>query len=153
MKSSVLIFFTILSCLSCKKEKAQTFADELRLSPEQIEYGTKTLDLVPGLRRDFMPVVEPGGSPLYANSTIMELDSQDIPESLRLVKQFIINGDEIWETEFTRIDTVFSWAIRGSSQNGPKWGPDIEVDVVCEFELDGKTHRILEKSTPIKATF
>ncbi len=153
MKNSLIAICILLSCLSCKKEKHQTFADELRQSPEQITFETKTLDLIASLRRDFMPISEPGGSPLYANSTIIEVDSQDIPESIHLIKHFIIHGDEIWETEFTKINTLYSWAIRGSSQNGPKWGPDIEVDVVCEFELNGKTHRILEKSTQIKATF
>lgn len=153
MKNSLIILFIVLSCLSCKKEKPLTFAEELRQSPEQITYGSKKLDLIAGLHRDFMPVSEPNGSPLFATSTIVELNNQDIPESINLLKQFIIHGDEIWETEFTTVDTVFSWAIRGSSRNGPKWGPDIEVDVVCEFELDGEVHRILERSAEIIATF
>ena len=41
--------------------------------------------------------------------------------------------------------------IIGVVREGPKWAPDIKVNVVCEFENKGKMYRVLAPYQEIHA--
>ena len=160
MKHLLLITLTIIVALSsCKKEETEDiikpdpkFAQELRSSPETILMGSNYLMLKTYLWRDFMPIAEEDGSKLFCNSKLTDVDQVAISNSITLKKLYVINGDGIWKTNFSEIRNNNSFILEGVANGGPKWGPDIEVDVVCEFENAGTTYRILAKSQWINKT-
>ncbi len=66
---------------------------------------------------------------------------------------FVFNGGDIWISDYTEFEKHKENGIRGLVRNGPKWGPNLTVHVVCEFELHNQTHRIMAKSQNIFTTF
>jgi len=160
MKNYILITFAVLvGICSCKKEKIEgkikndsKFAAELRSSPENILIGNNNLMLSTDLWRDFMPIAEENGKKMICINKLMESDSIPIPSTIILKKQYVIKGNEIWTANYAEIRKSSDFIVEGVVRDGPKWGPDLEVDVVCEFENSGTTYRILAKSQLIKKT-
>ncbi len=160
MKNILFISLAIVVGLcSCKKEVVDgniktnsKLASELKSSPEAIMIGNNNLILETYLWRDFMPVAEVGGSKLLCVNKLTDIDSLAILNTISLKKQYVINGDEIWMADYTAVTNNPPHILQGSTQNGPKWGPDIYVDVVCEFEHAGTTYRIIAKSQMIYKT-
>lgn len=150
----------IFSCSSCKKEKVNNniqtnakFARELRSSVVDVKIENRILVLTAYLWRDFMP--SPGvsnGSGLLSINNLTTIDNTPILNTITLKKQYIVNGDEIWTADYDEIRTKVDSKLEGVVRNGPKWGPSIIVDVICEFEHAGKTYRILAKSQQIGST-
>lgn len=160
MKNIILIILALVVVLgSCKKEKDEgnikndsSFAEELRSSPENISLGNNNLILTTYLWRDFMPPSEEDGSKMMCINKLTEVDSIPILNTITLKKQYVIKGNEIWTAEYSDIKIGNEHILEGVVRDGPKWGPDIEVDVVCEFEDSGTMHRILAKSQWINKT-
>ncbi len=160
MKNLLLITLTLIVALSsCKKDEAEEtikpdpkLAQELRSSPETVMIGSNYLMLTTYLWRDFMPIAEEGGSKLFCNSMLTDVDNVGISNSITLSRLYVIKGDEIWKTSFSKTIKNIAYILEGKATGGPKWGPDIEVDVVCEFQNAGTTYRILAKSQWITKT-
>jgi hypothetical protein len=144
---------------SCKKEKVvgkiktdPEFASELKSSPENIVIGNNTLVLATYLWRDFMPIAEENGSPMICINFLTEKDSLTITHSIDLKKQYVVNGNEVWTADYSEVKKSSDFIIEGLVREGPKWGPNINVDVICEFETSGSTYRVLAKSQEINKT-
>lgn len=144
---------------SCKKEdiegktkKSSKFADELRSSPENITLGSNTLMLETFLWRDFMSIAEENGSKMMCINRLIDVDSVPLPNTMKLKKQYVIKGNEVWAADYMKTSNDIDYILSGSVRDGPKWGPKIEVDVVCEFENSGITFRIIAKSQLINRT-
>lgn len=160
MKKITLILLTIVFVLSsCEKDKIEgkikndpEFAQELRESHENISIVNKTLVLTTYLWRDFMPIAEENGSKMMCVNKLTEVDSIPILSTIELKKLYIIKGNEIWTAEYSEIRNSIDFIVEGVVRDGPKWGPNVEVDVVCEFENSRTTHRILAKSQLINKT-
>ena len=160
MKHLLLIALAIIVVLSsCKKEDKKDsirpdskFAQELRSSPETIIIGSNYLMLTTYLWRDFMPIAEEDGSKLFCNTRLTDVDQVAISSSITLNKLYVINGDEVWTTNYSKTSNNISYILEGAAKDGPKWGPEIEVDVVCEFANSGTVYRILAKSQWINKT-
>jgi hypothetical protein len=160
MKTNILITLTVLvGICSCKKEKIEgkikndsKLAAELRLSPENITIGNNNLVLTTYLWRDFMPIAEENGSKMICVNKLSELDSIPILNTITLKKQYVIKDNEIWTANYSEIQKNIDFILEGVVRDGPKWGPNIEVDVVCEFENSGTEYRILAKSQLINKT-
>ena len=161
MKHLLLITLTVVVGLSsCKKDDKDEatvrtdskFANELRSRPESIIMGSNYLILTTYMWRDFMPIAEENGSNLFCTIKLKDVDNVAISKSIKLNKLHVIKGDEIWTTNFSKIKNDIAYILEGIANNGPKWGPDIDVDVVCEFENSGTVYRILAKSQSINRT-
>ena len=161
MKHLLLITLTVVvglsSCKKVDKDEATVrtdskFANELRSRPESIIMGSNYLILTTYMWRDFMPVAEENGSNLLCTIKLKDVDNVAISKSIKLNKLYVIKGDEIWTTNFSKIKNDIAYILEGIANNGPKWGPDIDVDVVCEFENSGTVYRILAKSQSINRT-
>ena len=158
-KITFIILIIVLGLSSCEKEKIEgkikndpEFAQELRESPENISIGNNNLVLTTYLWRDFMPIAEENGSKMMCVNKLTEVDSIPILTSIVLTKQYVTKGNEIWTAEYSEIRNSIDFILEGVVRDGPKWGPNVEVDVVCEFENSGTTHRILAKSQLINKT-
>lgn len=160
MKKIILVNLIVaLGLISCQKEKIQgeikndpEFAEELRSSPENLIVGNNNLILTTFLYRDFMPNAEKNGSIMYCSNELTDTDSLPISTHIILKKQYVIKGNVIWTADYNKISSDVDYILKGTVFDGPKWGPEIEVDVVCEFEYSGLTKRILAKSQYIYKT-
>ncbi len=158
-----ILFLSIilpLAITACDKENMEGsitidpgFADELRASPERIGIDGNNLILETYLWRDFMPPVEKDGRPLICINKLTEADSLPIATGISLRKQYVIKGNQIWAARHTEVRDHADHVLEGVVRDGPKWGPDIDVDVVCEFEFRGNIYRIIARSQPIHTTW
>ena len=156
---SIITLFLIIGLFSCKKENVDTkfktdpeLASELKSLPENIRIGSNTFLLTSYLWRDFMPPAEENGSPLTCVNSLIEKDSLSITTTIELKKQYIVKGNDIWTADYSEIRNPENFIIEGVVREGPKWGPNISVDVICEFVSAGNTYRILAKSQEIYKT-
>jgi hypothetical protein len=106
--------------------------DELRTASERILAGDQEYELEAYLWRDFMPTSPPDGKPLIARVGVVERNGKPIAPDLKLECLWVINGSEIWATEFSdeTLPPSEQNELDGIARNGPKWGPQILVDVV-----------------------
>lgn len=94
--------------------------EELKTAPTELSYGGNTVVLTVGLNRDFMP-----GSPAYG-TRLTGIVSINTP-ALRPDLVWVINGDEVWQTEGQSSEGYY--LVTG----GPKWDTGILVDVVVRL--------------------
>ena len=120
----------------------------------QIENNSFVLDAY--LWRDFMPMSPLNGRPLISVNKLIELNSETIPNNIDLVKQYVINEDSIWITDYEdeRRNSNSPHIIERSSRNGPKWGPQVNVDVVSKIfdSKTGENHYLILKNVFINRT-
>lgn len=136
----VLFAITIFSCAT---------ADDLKSSPTTLNIGGSYFTLDAVLWRDFMPPTEPNGKPMSSKVQLNLISGPDILSNITFVRQYVIYGTEIWAADIYFIG-VNSNFIEGTSSGGPKWGPDVNVDVVLEFKYDNTTYKILCPNQPIE---
>ena len=153
-----MIPIILFGLYSCKKNKVEgkiindpEFAEELRQSNDTLTIGDNTLVLKTDLWRDFFPPAEENGSPMVTINKITDIDSVTLQSTINLKKQYVLKEDEIWTADYSEVKEN-DFILEGIVRDGPKWGPNIEVDVVCEFENSGIIYRIISKSQLINAT-
>ena len=155
--TALVILFT---CYSCKKDKVDVnvqtdtaLADSLRLSPAAVQIGNDSLFFSTYVWRDFMPMIGKDGSGLYCSNQLTYKDSLPIPSGLTIKTQYVINGNQVWADQYPNVNNEESSVIEAVINGGPKWAPDILVDVVCEFKIDNHTYRIIARQQKINATY
>lgn len=142
---------------SCKKDSEAPkteFIEVLKNSPEAVMVGNNTLTIDASLWRDFMPGngSSENGSPLYCVVELKNSQDLDLHDNITLKHVYVINGNELWKNALTEQDHGLAHIVAGYANGGPIWGPDIQVDVVCEFEYNGIMRRIISKSENIEMT-
>lgn len=156
-----ILFFsliTVASFTSCEKEEMKfdikndaRLAEELRLNPDTIKIDSIDLTLSTSLYRDFMPISEENGRKMACINNLTVSKNASILNQITLKRQYLINGNEIWTASYNKVEKTNN-SITGTVINGPKWGPNINVDVVSEFEMNGNIYKILAKSQLITRT-
>lgn len=106
-------------------------------SPLQVSVGGRTLTLETYVWRDFMPGGPAGGSELRVNCLITAEDSQPYPSGLNADKIWVVNGDDIWEADFTGEagppDQAHLHQLQKTAYGGPKWEIGVEVEVIVRL--------------------
>ena len=155
-----LICLMVPLLVSCKKDSLNDklvshnsrLAADLRSSNESHSIADNNLVLTTYFWRDFMPGTEAAGSRLTGVIQLGDANGRAIPPSIRLKRLYVVKGHEIWTTDFSEITLSDDGQLEGVVRNGPYWGPNINVDVVCEFEASGRVYRIIARSQPINRT-
>ena len=143
----VVLFSTILIAGCEKDESPNVKIDKdlvIKLNDNAVD--TITIDshdyfLNATLWRDFMPISPPNGKPLISLNWLISSDSSAIPSNIKLVLQYVINSDSVWIADYlndTRNAPVYK--IEKISNDGPKWGPFIYVDIIAKI-TDTKENR------------
>lgn len=119
----------LLLCLAagCQTAPSEPDPGDLRRIPTTAIVGGQPFALSVDLWRDFMPVAPPNGQPL---AVVVRL-----PQHLATVaveRIWVIFGDEQWSAIAEQVPGTQDWVAR----NGPKWGPDVRVDVVARLRED-----------------
>jgi len=104
----------------------------LRAAPDTLVVNGRRLSLSAYLWRDFMPISPPDGKPLMAVLTISAADSATIPSSLVCDAVWVIYQHEIWKAwlEIPPPGGVKPNQISRTARDGPRWGPNVYVDVI-----------------------
>ncbi len=144
MKKIYLFVFIIIGVhlLSCNP-------DELRSSPEYIVLNGSYLILDAYVWRDYTPPTSTDGDPMRSTVTLNLTSGPEILSQVHLVRQYVIYENEVWAADIYDLEIGTS-TLKGTSANGPKWGPDVIVDVVLEFTYEGKTYKILSPNQNIE---
>jgi hypothetical protein len=130
--SFIAIIFLLISCN----------ANELRTNPTTLNINGSVLTLDAYVWRDFQPPTDSNGDPMRSTVTLNLISGPEILNSIHLVRQYVIQENDVWAADLYDL-SINSSSYSGTSSNGPKWGPDILVDIVLEFTYDGKTYKIL----------
>jgi len=129
--------------------------ETLEQAPKQLSVNGSALTLTTYLWRDFMPMSPPDGKPMIAVATISTTDSTVFPATIKADRMWIINGDQVWNTEFTNENQppTDSILIKKVARDGPKWGPGVDVTVVVRLvDGQGETMLLKAENQPIHRT-
>ena len=167
MKRSLFILVVFLQLfVSCNKSSEDNgdmeseylvvndfnLANQLKSCPENVAINGNKYTLFTYLWRDFMPSSEPNGGSLMCVIKITGHNEENIlynPTSLS--KIYVVYNHQIWisDTFEAHIFHDDDWEV--VIRNGPKWGPNVAVDVICEFNNTGESYKLISKSQIINA--
>lgn len=107
--------------------------------PETLSIGGYRLVARPYLWRDFMPVSPPDGKPMIASVHVVEIDSLPLPDGAALTHLWVLKGAEYWSTPFSTDEgpAHLPHELHETARCGPKWGPEIYVDVIIRIRWSG----------------
>jgi hypothetical protein len=159
IKNYILVALFFSSLISCAKEDKLEVdlqanqIEALLASPEMLNIDNYLLKVESDIWRDFMPPSDSNGQALIARVLLSERNQRAMDNSIQLEKIYLINGTELWSKNFDSFDNSSPYEISGIARNGPRWGPNITVDLVCEFSFQGESYRLLAKDQEIFATY
>tara|TARA_R110002050_G_scaffold69210_2_gene149767 strand:+ start:21785 stop:22273 length:489 start_codon:yes stop_codon:yes gene_type:complete len=159
LKSYFVLSLLISSLFACeKKEESQPSIEANKIaallaSPEMINLNNYLLKIESDIWRNFMPPIDSNGSALMAQVVLSERNQRTLNNSVQLRKVYLIKQDELWSKSFDSSDSSSPYQVSGMVRNGPTWGPNIKVDLVCEFTFAGEVYRLLAKDQEIYATY
>ncbi len=160
MRSAYVSLVLLLACASaCVHERAVVplagpVPPELRMASATVRLAGKDLRLSTYLWRDFMPISSPDGNPLIALMRVFTADSTEFPKSVSADRVWVIYGDQAWAStleESPRQPGTPEIAL--VARKRPKWGPDVNVDVVVRLrDAQGKDYLLLARDQTIHRT-
>jgi hypothetical protein len=115
-------------------------ANVLRAAPDTLSLVGFPSVIATDLYRDFMPMAPPDGQPLLAIITFSLLSASDFTGNVSASYVWVVNGDEVWgaplqmqdPSRYPHDEVVLI------AQDGPKWGPGIQVNVVLGLMIEGR---------------
>lgn len=113
-------------------------------APTQVRVDGYDLTLETSLSRDFKPLSPPDGRPLIAVLWIKTADGRPFPAGVTADRVSVVYGDEVWTAPARQEHE--SWragVLEAIARDGPKWGPDVTVDVVVRLRGPGGTEFLL----------
>jgi hypothetical protein len=129
-----LLIFASITFWGCKGSKPfmPTWPVDILLSaPEESKVQGRMYVLETYMWRDFMPISPPDGKPLIAIIRVCTKDSTRLPAELEIDRLWVIKGKDVWETRFSGQATRPNpFTLERVAREGPKWGPNVKVDVV-----------------------
>jgi len=117
-------------------------------APERVQIDGREYTLTANAWRDFQPVAPPNGQPLITMVKVSAADAAPIPADLSVERVWVLNGKNQWSATPEPGTTGLETAVR----NGPKWGPDIRVDVVVRLKQGKQTWLVRAAGVDIKRT-
>lgn len=128
---------------------------QLIAAPTRIVADGRALTLTTSLWRDFMPISPPDGKPLVAVLTIVTEDGSPVPTTVTADTSWVIHSSGVWSAaveQRPRAETAPAYEV--IARNGPKWGPDVSVDVVVRLvDSSGRSLLLRAPGQTIAATF
>lgn len=124
---------------------AMTLA-QLASAPATLALSQQDYQLETYLWRDFMPNSPRDGKPMVAFTRLVSTDQQPIPGDVKLVYIWVVNGDRVWATTFS---SEGGDATGRYARGGPKWGPNISVDVIVGVTIGSSELRLVRASAQL----
>ena len=151
----IIYSLIILSCSDPISSPPDIPIEELLSAPETLSVDNKSIVLKTFIYLNLMPIVSE--TPMIVPIHLETADSSDIPISISLKSIYVVKESEVWKSFFTNEDPAESeirpYRIIKIARNGPKWGPDIYVDVVVSLEINNKKYLIRASDQYISAAY
>ncbi len=158
-KIQLLPFLLLLVLFACNKYRKegkvrtnQNFASELRKSSESLKFGENNVTLKTYPYRDFIPATVKNKDLLRCAIILYDTDSIALSDQIHLVKNYVVNGNEIWTAKYKEVTNSQDFKITTGVNGGPTWEVGSVVDVISEIEYKGQIFRLLSKNQVIEAT-
>jgi hypothetical protein len=148
LRLTIIILITNIFLTGCEKDEIPNVLvdKDLILELNNKVVGEATIDshnyfLDAYLWRDFMPISPPNGKSLISINWLICADSSAIPANIELKQQYVIYGDSVWIADYeNETHQTPEYKLEKVSRNGPKWGPNVYVDVIARI-TDTETNR------------
>ncbi|MCE7739431.1 MAG: hypothetical protein KAU62_13225 [Candidatus Heimdallarchaeota archaeon] len=138
--------------------------DLLREASERIIINNMSITVDAFLWRDFMPVVEEGGTGIYAAITIIATNVSIFPDYLDSDRMWVIYwGAEIWIPEesppteiwFTKLEDmgIEQNTLKKRASDGPKWDVGIVLHIVLELVRSNGEKYFLQSHCVLESTY
>lgn len=124
---------------------------DLRAAPVTVMVGQQALVLVPSLWRDFQPISPPDGKPLVAVLRVKANDGAALASTFHVDGAWVIYGAEVWtasvgEEKLASPSPVYYEVV---ARDGPKWGPNVSVDVVVRIREPSGSSKLLRAAAQL----
>lgn len=134
---TLITAFVVLQCTDPVSAPPNIALEDLLTAPETLTIAGQELILKTSLWRDFQPVSPPDGHPLIALIYIVTADRSDLPAQLNPEAVYIVYQDQVWKsffsTEYRSPQEIRPFRITKIARDGPKWGPDVQVEVIVRL--------------------
>jgi hypothetical protein len=121
----------LIGCGATPTAPSDVSRAELASAPTRIVSDGVALTLTAFLTRDFMPISPPDGKPLGGVLRIKTENGTPVPAGIVVTASWILFNSETWSASVEqrpRAETGRNYEV--IVRDGPKWGPDVMVDVV-----------------------
>ena len=155
MKSAIALagLALLVACSDADNLIAPPSPVEIQNAPSQIVVGGVELTLEAFLYRDFQPVSEPNGRPLIASVRVKPASGKALPADLRAEALHVVYGDQVWTPRlFQESPNDREPEMEFVARDGPKWGPNVTVDVVLRLRSGDRALLLKAPSQPIHRT-
>ncbi len=141
------------------KENLSVSIKDLQSAPPEVVIDGRSLSLSAYPWRDFMPGTSAGGdgSPMMVVVKVATSDKKPIPSGVRMDRVWVLFGEQVWETSELRdqpktppynkdlwVNCSDLPVCEVTARGGPKWGPDVFVDVVVRLTDNEGRHHLLQ---------
>lgn len=141
---SLLIASLFIQCSDPVSVPPDIPIETLLASPDTLYLKNQGVVLTTYLWRDFQPISPPNGKPLIALVYIETPDSSDIPVPLDPNAIYIVYNNQVWKSYFSTEerppDELKPFRITKIARDGPKWGPNVYVDVIVRILSGDKVY-------------
>ncbi len=126
---------------------------DLLKAPLSVEINGRQFTLETYVYRDFMPGENAGGSSLIAVAYLTAVDHQPFPAEIDSTHIWIVNGEEVWETNFAGEsrprDQAHLYQLEKVASGGPKWDVGAQVEVVVKVTASTSSSRLLRATKQV----
>ncbi|MEG8946773.1 hypothetical protein [Rosettibacter firmus] len=158
---NLMLFFISLTIISCTENEEPTPPDipinQLLSAPDTISIDSRKIYLSTYMWRDFQPISPPDGKPLTALIYITAKDTLNIKNLITADALWIVYNNQVWKTwlsdEIVPENELMPNRIVKIARNGPKWGPNVTVDVIVRiFNNKGNSYLLKASNQRINRT-
>lgn len=137
-------FIISLICVGCGSPSAPDAPlSDLRRAPAVVTIDGTMIQPQVVVWRDFQPISPADGQPLRVSVRV----TPTVP-SVAVDRIWVLLGDSVWDATPQRIEGSAEWL----ATDGPKWGPDVTVDVVSRLRASGATYLVRAADQTILGT-
>ena len=146
----LLLLLLVAAAGSCSATlmTASVPTGDLRAAPVAATVGQQALVLAPYLWRDFQPISPPDGKPLIAVLRVKAADGAALAATFHVDGAWVINGAEVW-TASVGEEKLASAYYEVVARDGPKWGPNVSVDVVVRIRETSGSSKLLRAAAQV----
>jgi hypothetical protein len=140
----LIIIVLLIKCSDPVSVPPDIPIETLLASPDTLNIENHSIVLTTYLWRDFQPISPPNGKPLIALVYIEISDSSNIPSSMNSDAIYIVYNNQVWKSFFSTEerppDEMKPFRLTKIARNGPKWGPNVYVDVIVRILVGDKVY-------------
>jgi hypothetical protein len=133
----LIITFLLIQCSNPVSGPLYIPIETLLAAPDTLYVENQSIVLKTYLWRDFQPISPPDGKPLIALVYIETPDSSSLPASLNPNSIYIVYNNQVWKSFFSTEerppDELKAFRVTKIARDGPKWGPNVYVDVIVRI--------------------